>query len=370
MKTRLKNQRDSNELVNFLKKCQVSTGYLDTKLAAHRQGDLSKLMKLNQVKSTLASTATKTKNNTPSMDTFQQSSHYLRDNELININPSSIMTRKTIQYFENLRMTSSNTSTPNSNATFQSYSCSNNTSKSSLVPSLSSKATSASSRTTMSNDSFEGELKKPKPIVLSRPQIRQRRCYPFDTFSENLQTTNWYTSTQDFESDNESQKSSDQSKTSSENVKPDSEAESIVSEVIRSDKADQLQTIKKEQNILEFKRSKSNLLPTFESKSVNIMMRSNDFSILSFKSGQMSSERRPSHNRLLAGRKESLTQAPVSFPLQVNMSRSLLRKKQSEIAKEFKNFTSTKMSNNLRQTQERIDHRVRRFSNQIITEVL
>lgn len=48
MKTRLKNQRDSNELIGFLRNCQVSTGYLDNKLKAHRQGNISKIIQLNQ----------------------------------------------------------------------------------------------------------------------------------------------------------------------------------------------------------------------------------------------------------------------------------------------------------------------------------
>ena len=294
MKTRLKNQRDSNELVNFLKNCQVSTGYLDTKLAAHRQGDISKIVKLNN-KSTLSRT-TKPTNNTKIIDTFQQSSQYLPDNKLINSNPmmpSSMMTRKTLQYFDNLRITSSNTSTPNLNATFQSYSCSNDSSKSSLAPSLSSKATSATSRSTLSNDSFATEPKKLEPIIKPRPQIK-RRFLPLnisDSSSENLQTTNWCTSTQDFDSDNEtdfltneSQKSSDQSKTSSEHVTARSPPQTVVLEVINVDQ--QQQPIQVEQVKHELKRSKSNLntLPAFESKSVNILMKSNDFSSLSFKS--------------------------------------------------------------------------------------
>ncbi len=376
MKTRLKNQRDSNELVNFLKKCQVSTGYLDTKLAAHRQGDVSKIMKLNS-KPSLPRTTAQPANSTKISDTFQQSSQYLRDTELINMphrrQPSPIMTRKNLQYFDNLRITSSNTSTPNSNATFQSYSCSNDTSKSSLAASLSSKTTSATSRSTLSNDSFANEPRKLEPVIKPRPQVR-RRIVPLnisDSSSENLQATNWYTSTHDFDSDNESQKSSDQSKTSSEstNVVTKSVPEAVVLEVIRIDKQ---RPIKAAQSKVESKRSGSNLtaLPAFESKSVNVLMKSTDFSSVSFKSSEMSPDRRLSHGRLLMGRKESLTQAPVSFPLQVNMSRSLLRKKQSEIEKEYKNFNSTKMSNNLRQTQERIDNRVRRFSNKIIKEVL
>jgi len=150
-------------------------------------------------------------------------------------------------------------------------------------------------------------------------------------------------------------------------VVAESAPETVVLEVIN-----QQRPIKAAQAKVEFKHSRSNLtaLPAFESKSVNVLMKSTDFSSVSFKSSEMSPERRLSHGRLLMGRKESLTQAPVSFPLQVNMSRSLLRKKQSEIEKEYKNFNSTKMSNNLRQTQERIDNRVRRFSNQIIKEVL
>lgn len=48
MKTRLKSQRDSNELINFLVNCQTSTGYLDAKLNAHKTGNVAKLIKLNQ----------------------------------------------------------------------------------------------------------------------------------------------------------------------------------------------------------------------------------------------------------------------------------------------------------------------------------
>ena len=48
MKTRLKNQRDSNDLIGFLRNCQLSTGYLDNKLKAHRQGNISKIIQLNQ----------------------------------------------------------------------------------------------------------------------------------------------------------------------------------------------------------------------------------------------------------------------------------------------------------------------------------
>lgn len=48
MKVRLKNQRDSNELISFMQSCQSSTGYLETKLKAHREGNLAKIIKLKQ----------------------------------------------------------------------------------------------------------------------------------------------------------------------------------------------------------------------------------------------------------------------------------------------------------------------------------
>lgn len=219
------------------------------------------------------------------------------------------------------------------------------------------KVTSESSQSTFSSVSSFSEMRKdmePKyHLSLPKTQTKLIQSNFSDSSSEMLSHNAWLTSTQHFDSDNESLKShkSDYTREKSKNIFP---------------------RVKKEE-ITNVRRSKMSLKldrqPEFESHSLNVLLSSNDFLNINNESS-LTNRRGSSNTKLLAARKEVLARQKQVFPMQVSMSRSLLRKKQSEFVIAHQINNSIELSNTLRQTQENINNRVKQFSTKTGLQIL
>lgn len=316
---------------------------------------------------------------------------------------STAISRKSQHFFDQLSVSSSNSSTPNSNlANFQNYSSSTSSSKSSQ-----SKAPSTSSRNTFSTESFadmKKDLQNLEPIKklthnylnhqqnkMVCHQSKPSKCSPLnlseDSSSENLAHPNWFTSTQDFDSDTESHKSqkSEPVILGLDTIEQPLKSESSVKlsnlasgPQVNSRRSSLLSKIDSRRSSLK-SSSQQQQQPEFESKSLNKLLNSQDFNCLiaSYRNNESSllSGRRMSAQSKLLFRKESSAstishQQKQAFPIQVAMSKSLLRKKQSEIVTEYQASNSHEMHKNLLQTQEKINSRVKQFSNKTIRQIL
>ena len=301
---------------------------------------------------------------------------------------STAISRKSQHFLDQLSASSSNSSTPNSNATFQNYSSSTGSTKSSKAP-------STSSRNTFSTDSFadlKTNLQGLEPIKnaskssysnqkTQKPKFSSPLNLSDDYSSENLANINWFTSTVDFDSDSESHKSQknepvilgleaiqqpvkSESLTKFSSLTSGSQVDSRRSSLLSSSKADSRRSSLKS----------NSQQPGFESKSLNKLLNSQDFNSLlkihrNNESSLLSGRRMSAQSKLLL-RKDSASHQKQTFPIQVAMSKSLLRKKQSEIVNEYQVSNSIELHKNLRQTQENINDKVKQFSNKTIRQIL
>lgn len=315
---------------------------------------------------------------------------------------STAMSRKSQHFFDQLSASSSNSSTPNSNfVNLQNYSSSTSSTKSSQ-----SKAPSTSSRNTFSTESFADmkkglrdlePIKKMTHNYLNHQQNKRchqskpLKCSPLnlseDSSSENLAHPNWFTSTQDFDSDTESHKSqkSEAVILGLDTIEQPLKSESSVKfsslpsgSQVNSRRSSLLSKIDSRRSSLK-SSSQQQQQPEFESKSLNKLLNSQDFNSLlashrNNESSLLSGRRMSAQSKLLFRKGSSAStitpQQKQSFPIQVAMSKSLLRKKQSEIVTEYQASNSEEMHKNLRQTQEKINSRVKQFSNKTIRQIL
>ena len=112
----------------------------------------------------------------------------------------------------------------------------------------------------------------------------------------------------------------------------------------------------------------------FQSRSLNVLLNSNEFSRLikdkstmnTFLTSTDASKRKKLTNKAEASRVDLLKRPKQVFPIQVSMSRGLLRKKQSEIVNQQECRNSMQLVKNFQQTQILLNRKVQMFSHKLI----
>ena len=220
---------------------------------------------------------------------------------------------KSIQFDD---QSSANSSGSSVNIEFQSFCCS----KSKTPPSSSSRSSSSAC-----SSELIMELKKTRALC----------CSNLTESSEALSPNNWLTSTFNFDE-------------------------------VKGEPAPKEKIIKCE--------TKQGSKTEFQSRSLNVLLNSNEFSRLikdkstmnTFLTSTDASKRKKLANKAESARADLLKRPKQVFPIQVSMSRGLLRKKQSEIVNQQESRNSMQLVKNLQQTQILLNRKVQMFSHKLI----
>lgn len=110
-------------------------------------------------------------------------------------------------------------------------------------------------------------------------------------------------------------------------------------------------------------------------KSLQLLQRGKKSSICSLSSSSTSTGTTSGAlSNYLAAQQNSLQQLPMKqqqrFPIQVNMSRGSMKKKQMEIINEYNRYNTLELLNNLRKIQHNLDARVKQFTTKTMKESL
>lgn len=420
MKLRLKNQRTSNDLVNFLNDCKQSTGYL-SKMKLNRNTATSTLDSLEQ-KSSICSMQSKDhileSNTSSSFDMnyispveeaktiklsrpkinrkfcfksldFEKNSTQIEqiNNELFRIitplkslpetaesvaessdlNEHDISEQKigNPSLFEQIlsRSETDSTSTPTSTQFNCSNSSHNNLCSSKASASSRSNCSDCSSRDLQCTVKRQESVNKTRPSSCSTAKSIPKYFKSKFSDSTTLSNIDWLASTFTFDLNLDR-------KTTVNSIRNEFDRKSsITSSNFR------IAENKKKTRQKSFKKSE------FKSRSLNILLNStsfktNDYNTESSLSSFFTNDSNKSKLSITKSidskyhtRKSLMNQQQV-FPIQINMSRNLIRKKQVGLINDYKNLNSMEFIKSLRQIQKNLDTKVKQFSHKTIQQAV
>jgi hypothetical protein len=456
MKLRLKNQRTSNDLINFLKDCKQSTGYL-SKMQSNNKNFVSTCSLIEQ-KQLLSSsnhnnkkvnnfsdelllesntsssldlnfnnynnnTAKLTKRkhvlNRPKMNKFCfKSLDFEKEEELSQSDTNEIFRMitplkslpesnesndqlndnceqqqqqqltETPSLFDQIlsrsETNSSSTPTSTSNGIFSCTNSSNNN--------FSSSKASASSRSNCSTClSSHGGLENVK-IIQELPKKQQQRptssstakstrqpiYYKSPKLSDpnSLSNIDWLASTFTFDLDLDKNKSNTKNSSFSNlNLNRFGKKHSNTNSEFRLLPSEK----KKQRQKLSTKQTNE-----FKSRSLNILLNSSNLSsftkpteiessLSSFLTNDTCKSKLSFASKIIDGKyhtRKSLMSHQQAFPIQISMSRNLIKKKQIGLINEYKNLNSTEFIKSLRQIQQNLDTKVKQFSHKTMQQTV